>query len=225
MRRIWDALWRQGVVGTFLSGLFAVLPLALTVALIVWVVRFLESWLGPHSAFGQFLRSIGLTFVTDDTTALIAGLALVLVGIWLLGWMVKARARHRFDEALNSLIERIPLVKSVYRTMSQLVAIFNRDADSELKGLTVVFVRFGEQGGCGFLALLASPDRFRFDGREYHLVYLPTAPVPMSGGVMCVPAEQVVRVEMSVDALMQLYLSMGMLAGQSVPEAYRTDTA
>lgn len=225
MRRIWEALWKQGIVGTFLSGLFAVLPLALTIALIVWVARFLEGWLGPHSDFGQFLRRIGLAFVTDETTAQVAGLAIVLVGIWLLGWIVKARAKHRFDEALNRLIERIPLVKSIYRTMAQLVAIFNRDGDSELSGLSVVFIGFGEQGGCGFLALLASPDRYRFGGREYQLVYLPTAPVPMSGGVMCVPVEQITRVEMSVDALMQLYLSMGMLGGQAIPAAYRPGAA
>lgn len=225
MRRIWDALWKRGIVGTFLSGLFAVLPLALTVALIVWVARFLESLLGPHSDFGQFLRRIGLAFVTDETTAQIAGLAIVLIGIWLLGWIVKTQAKHRYDQALNRLIERIPLVKSIYCTMAQLVAIFNRDGDSELQGLSVVFIRFGDQGGCGFLALLASPERYCFDGREYQLVYLPTAPVPMSGGVMCVPAEQVTRVEMSVDALMQLYLSMGMLGGQAIPEAYHPGNA
>lgn len=220
MLRVWDALWRRGIVGTFLSGLFAVLPLALTIALIAWVVDFLQAWLGPGSAFGAFLRRIGLAFVADETTALVAGLVIVLVGIWLLGWVVKSRARHRVDELWNRLIERIPLVKTVYRTMTQLVGVFNRDGDSELKGLSVVFVSFGRQDGCGFLALLASPDRYHFLEREYHLVYLPTAPVPMSGGVMCVPVEQVARVEMTVDALMQLYLSMGMLGAQTIPTLY-----
>lgn len=221
MQRLWNALWRQGIVGTFLSGLFAVLPLVLTVAIIAWVARQLEAWLGPTSDFGKVLRRIGLTFVADESTAQITGFAMVVVGIWVIGWLVKARARHRFDEMVNHLVDRIPLVKPIYRTMSQLVGIFNKDVDSELKGLAVVFISFGDSGGCGFLALLASPERYRFGQRDYHLVYLPTAPVPMSGGVMCVPVEQVTKVAMSVDALMQLYLSMGMLGTQAVPEEYR----
>ena len=77
------------------------------------------------------------------------------------------------------------------------------------------------QGGGGFLALLTSSDTFLFSERNCHAVYIPTSPVPMSGGIVFVPVEKVNVVEMSVDELMQIYFSLGVMASKVVPEKYR----
>jgi len=49
-------------------------------------------------------------------------------------------------------------------------------------------------------------------------VIVPTAPVPFGGGLLFVPVEQVVPAGMSVDAMMSVYLSMGV----SLPEHLRS---
>ena len=67
------------------------------------------------------------------------------------------------------------------------------------------------------MALLATPDTYRFDDAEYHVVYIPTSPLPMSGGILFVPTNAVRKVDMTADALMQIYFSLGVLSSQAVP--------
>jgi uncharacterized membrane protein len=50
---------------------------------------------------------------------------------------------------------------------------------------------------------------------------MPAAPLPMSGGLVFVPVETVRKVDMSAEQLMRLYLSMGILSPQLMPDAYR----
>jgi uncharacterized membrane protein len=78
--------------------------------------------------------------------------------------------------------------------------------------MSAVFCFFGDQRGAGLLGLLVSPERVRLRGRDYHIVLVPTAPVPFGGGLMFVPAESVQSAEMSVDGLMSVYVSMGVSA-------------
>ena len=81
MRRIINWIWNQGILSTFLTGLFAVLPLVLTVAIVVWVVRLLYDFLGKDSFIGARLQAVGMQ-LTDaplgTTVAYLLGWAIVL---------------------------------------------------------------------------------------------------------------------------------------------------
>jgi uncharacterized membrane protein len=80
--------------------------------------------------------------------------------------------------------------------------------------MKAVFCFFGGQCGAGVLALLVSPERFRIKGRDYYIVIVPTAPVPVGGGLLFVPAEIVQPADVSVEGLMSIYVSMGVTASQ-----------
>ena len=80
--------------------------------------------------------------------------------------------------------------------------------------MQAVFVHFGGSGGCGVLALQVSPDEFTLGGKRYHIVIIPTAPVPVGGGLLFVPVELIQPTELSVDKLMSIYVSMGVTAPQ-----------
>ena len=47
---------------TFIAGFLVLLPLAVTVAVIVWVGTFIYAYLGPDSTIGRILISIGFNF-------------------------------------------------------------------------------------------------------------------------------------------------------------------
>ena len=66
-------------VRTFVAGLLAVLPVALTVAVIVWVASVIDQFIGPHSAVGRLLVSIGLTVVETKIAAYLIGIVFVLI--------------------------------------------------------------------------------------------------------------------------------------------------
>ena len=201
----------------FLAGVFALLPMIATVAVIVWVAGFLGGILGPDSILGGGLRRLGLHFATDSTLAYLIGALLVLGLVFVVGVFVEAGARNLFQRLTEAILSRIPIVGSIYGTSKQVVAMFEKKEDANLQGMTVVFCLFGGGGGAGFLALLVSPQRFRIHEHDYQIVIIPTAPVPIGGGLVFVPAEAIQPTELSVDGLMSIYVSMGVTAAQFLP--------
>ncbi len=198
----------------FLAGVLAILPLVITVAVVTWVGGIVSQFLGPNTMVGQALRHLGLHFAANDTVAYAVGAALVLVAILLLGAFVQAGAKNLIQRLFDLLLQRIPVIGSVYGTSKQLVSLVNQKGDTDLKGMSAVFCFFGDSSGAGFLGLLVSPERFVLHGREYHIVIVPTAPVPVGGGLLFVPADAVRPADVTVEALMSLYVSMGVTAPQ-----------
>ncbi len=224
MRRFLEWIWNHGILSTFLTGLFAILPLALTVAIVTWVVHFLYDFLGTESVIGGILQEVGVKLTHDPaatTIAYLIGWTVVLAGIWALGLLLKTTAKQRVEKAFGAFVERIPIVSSVYSTAKQLVGMIRKDESTDLQGMSAVYCSFGEKGGAGFLALLTTPGVYRFAGRDCHVVYVPTSPIPMTGGILFVPVEACSRVEMSAEEVMRVYFSLGILASEVVPARYQ----
>jgi uncharacterized membrane protein len=84
MQRLIDLTSRRAT-RCFLAGVFAILPLAITVAVIAWVGDFVLRFLGPSTLIGRALRGVGLQFATNATVAYVIGAALVLASICIIG--------------------------------------------------------------------------------------------------------------------------------------------
>ena len=80
--------------------------------------------------------------------------------------------------------------------------------------MRVVFCVFGTDSGAAFLALLPTPELFRIGDIDYYAVLVPTAPVPVGGSLFFVPATSVHPSDLSVDAFMSIYVSMGVTGPQ-----------
>ena len=202
------------LAGCFLAGLLAVLPAVLTLGIVVWVAGFVHRLIGRGTVVGNGLKSLGLNFVTNNTAAYVIGWAIVLVAIFGLGLFVQMGARRFLVRLFDAVASRVPLVGSIYGTSKQLVAMFDRKNESEIKAMSVVWCFFGKEGGAGVLALKPTSQRFRVNGRDYYVVIIPTAPVPFGGALVFMPTESVQPADVSVDGLMSIYVSMGITAPQ-----------
>jgi uncharacterized membrane protein len=220
MRRLINWIWSHGILSTFLTGLFALLPLVLTVGIVVWVVGFIRGFVGEGTFIGNRVEDLGAAAHGTAATTLqyTLGWAIVLLSIWAFGALLKTTLKKRIVGAFNAVIERIPIVNSVYSTANQLVGMIQKSDDSELSGMSAVYCTFGKPEGTGLLALMTTPDVYRFAGRDCHIVYLPTSPVPMTGGILFVPVDDCHRVDMSAEEVMRVYFSLGILATQVVPK-------
>ncbi len=82
----------MGRIGrVFLAGLLAALPLLLTIFIIVWLLSFMNQYLGPSSAFGRFLTSLGFGVGTSELAPYLIGLSLIAAAIYALGLVVHSR--------------------------------------------------------------------------------------------------------------------------------------
>jgi uncharacterized membrane protein len=202
------------VLRYFVAGVFAILPVVVTVAVVIWVARFVQQFVGPDAPLGRLLGAVGFRFSNDTTIAYIIGWSVVLLVIMVVGVFVEAGARGFVQRTFDALLSRLPLVGGIYGTSKQLVGMLDRKSDTQLTGMRPVFCYFGKDRGCGVLALLVSPEVLPIDGRDYMLVIVPSVPLPMSGGLLFVPAESVRPADISVESLMSIYVSMGVNAPQ-----------
>lgn len=200
----------QRLVKCFLAGVFAVLPLVITILVVAWVTDLLNGLVGPDTFLGEKLSHVGLRFVEHTTLAYVVGWGFVLAGIFFLGVVVQSGLKKLYQQVTDAIIKRLPLVGKLYDTSRQLVDMMDKQGDDKLKGMSVVYCAFGKENGAGVLALLPTPKPVSINGRDHNVVLVPQSPVPIGGGLLFVPAESVQRVNMSVDAMMGIYVSMGL---------------
>jgi uncharacterized membrane protein len=221
MHKFFDFGWKP-LVRYFMAGLLAVLPLVLTIAIMSWVFNFLRGIVGPKTYIGESLASIGVrlfrfepglsqeSIESATPFGYFTGIAIVLVVLFLLGLFVEFGAKRFLQNLTGQIIRRIPIVGSLYGSMKQMVDLFDQPEEAEIKAMSVVFCFFSEGGGgTGVLALMPSPEKILIDDIEYHVVMIPTAPIPFGGGLIFVPAKQVKSLDMSVDNFISIYVSMG----------------
>jgi uncharacterized membrane protein len=206
------------VVGRcFIVGLFAFLPLLITVGVIVWAVDFISGLLGPETLLGGGLKGMGLTVVKDGNLAYGIGWGVVLILIFCVGVIFQMGAKKYLQSQADKMLCKVPVLGSVYGTARQVVDMMDTQAEAELKQMAVVYCTLGKENGTILLGLRPSPDQYRVNGIDYYAVIIPTAPVPFGGGLLFVPVDNVLDAEMSVDALMSIYVSMGISAPQFMP--------
>jgi uncharacterized membrane protein len=204
--------------GVFLSGLLALLPLAVTLAVLGWAISFLNAYVGPGSFFGQLLVSLGMSVGVSSAAPYVIGLIAFLVAIYVLGLLVESRLGAWLVRLLESLIGRIPLVSHVYDLSKRFTAIVDTKEGNNLKSMSPVWCFFGGEPGAAVLALLPSRKPVMIGGKAYLGVLVPSAPVPIGGALVYVPEVWVRPAEGGVDELMSVYVSMGVTPPRTLPK-------
>ena len=194
---------------TFLAGFLVLLPLVVTIAVIVWVGTFIYGYVGPESAIGRILISIGFGLSDSPFAAYALGAVIVVGLIYLLGLGVESRLESRVRLLIDSLMQRIPFVGNLYDVTKRFVAIMDRREQEGLKSMSPVWCFFGGDGGAGVLGLLPMPKPIFIGGESYHVVLVPSAPIPVGGALVYVPTAWVKPANIGVETLMSIYVSMG----------------
>lgn len=199
------------VVRFFLTGIATLLPLVVTVFVVSWLVRLADAYIGPSSAFGQFLVTI---FGPEQKFGgYFVGYLVVVVVTIMLGFLVTRATIGRIRKAVDSTFASIPLFGKIYKAVGQVVSLLGQKEQAGLGRFGgIVEVRIGD---VNILGLLTSEERYLLsDGREYFLIFIPSSPLPATGFTMLVPVEQVQRLDMPVEDLAKLMMSFGLLAPQ-----------
>lgn len=188
-----------------IAGLLVWLPLGVTLLVLNLLVDLLDRSLLLLPASLHPDRLLGVH---------VPGLGVVLTAavVLLTGMVVTNFFGHRLVAAWEAVLARIPLVRSIYNSVKQVVeTLLSSNAKSFRKVLLVEYPRPGIWTiafETGETALEAK----RKTGYDLVTVYIPTTPNPTSGFVVLLPRQDVVELEMSVDDALKLIISMGLVA-------------
>lgn len=189
-------------IGTlFLQGLIAILPIALTLYLIYWLATSAESVLG------RAIRSVVTEKYYVPGLGVLAGFVLTLgVGILLKIWLFR-----RVFSLGETLLQRIPGIKSIYGSIRDLVGFFDASKQKEFDKTVMVTV-----GDDTRLMGLVTREDFSdlpegIGDDKTVAVYLPMS-YQLGGFTIMVPKARIRPVDMKVDQAMQFVLTAAVSA-------------
>lgn len=206
------------VLKTFVTGLLAALPLAATVLVFVWVARLLVDLVGPSSFIGRGFKALGLGVTGSEIAGYLIGVAIVVAAVFGLGLFVQTRLAHLWHDMVDAVVQRVPVVRNVYDLVRKFVDLVSKRDKDGLGSMSPVWLQFGGNGPA-VLGLLSTPQPVLLDGKPFVAVLVPTAPVPVGGGLIYVPQDWVRPAEIGVEGLTSIYVSMGVTSAQHLPVA------
>ncbi|MCX7892440.1 MAG: DUF502 domain-containing protein [Burkholderiales bacterium] len=198
----------KSVAATWLAGLVALLPIAVTVAVLAWAFALVNRFVGPGSFVGGLFAAVGYPFASHPVLAYFIGTAVLVGAIYLLGLAVQSGLKGPLTGIVGRTLRRVPLVGSIYDLSNRFVSLIDRKQGADIGAMSPVWCFFGG-AGTAVLALAPSAQTVAIEGRSYRAVLVPTAPVPFGGALLYVPAEWVRPADIGVDQLTAIYVSMG----------------
>jgi uncharacterized membrane protein len=193
-----------------IAGLLVWLPLGVTVLVIRLLVGFMDKTLlvipaqyHPDTLLGFHVPGLGLVLAV--TIVLVTGVIVAnffgrrLVALW------------------ESMLARIPLVRTIYHGVKQVAeTLLSANGKSFRKVLLIEYPRRGIWT-LAFETGLSVGEIQERTGAQVMNVFVPTTPNPTSGFFIMVPRDEVIELSMSVDDGLKMIVSMGVI----VPGAAR----
>jgi uncharacterized membrane protein len=185
---------------SFIAGFFVTVPLFISVAALLWLFRLVDGFISPVyiKYLGRELPGLGL---------LTTGLAIVVVGAIATNVVGK-----RLLQRLEGLLLHVPLFRSIYAPVRQLVVAFSPDNEFGFKRVVLIEDAAG-RFLMGFLTREFTVDRG--SGPEAMVaVYVPTNHLYLGDIVICSP-ERASYPDVTVEQGIRIFLTGGMaMAGR-----------
>lgn len=194
----------------FIAGLLLWLPIVATLFVLKFLVNLVDKSLSllpvayrPDVILGFHIPGIGVVFT--------------LICILVTGLLVTNFLGDYLVNFWEKIVNRIPLVRSIYSTVKQVVhTLFNQSGESFRKVLLVEYPKVGTwtiafQTGRGVSQIEQVIEE------ELVAVFVPTAPIPTAGYTIFVPQHSVKELDISVDAAFQMIVSLGVVSPNHKP--------
>ncbi|MBD3349248.1 MAG: DUF502 domain-containing protein [Candidatus Eisenbacteria bacterium] len=193
--RFWRRLRRN-----FLTGLVVLLPVVVTVFVLWRLFSWLDLLLGRYvmEYLGYAIPGVG-----------VVALFLIIVGIGALASNILGR---RLIGAGESIVERVPILRWIYRTTKQLFSTLLQGRKTNFGKVVLVTFPYKGTYSMAFQTSDGSDAVDRVLGKRMVTVFLPTTPNPTSGYFLLVPEDEVIPLGISADEGLKYIISAGAIA-------------
>jgi uncharacterized membrane protein len=210
---------RRGFLGglraSFLTGLVVVLPIGLTIYFVWAFIGWLDGWILPLIPASYQPDALIGRWLGPDYQFPVRGVG-VLVFLFftiIIGWLAKGLIGRSVIRQGELLVDRMPVVRSVYGAIKQVAETFFNKKDKSFD--KVVLVEFPRPGSWALGFLSTRPkgelaDRLAAMGPDMSAVFVGLTPFT-SGMLLFVPTRELVIMDMGVDDAAKLIVSGGLV--------------
>ncbi|WP_293574303.1 DUF502 domain-containing protein [Phaeobacter sp.] len=192
---------------SFLTGIVVIAPVGLTIWLLWTVMGWIDgvvlplvpNTVQPEQYIGINLRGVGLI--------------IFLLFTIVVGWIAKGIIGRSLIGFAESLVDRMPVVRSIYSGIKQISeTVF---AQSERSFDTACLIEYPRKGiwAIGFVSTTAKGEiaARSASGDKLLSIFVPTTPNPTSGFLLFFPEQDVTILDMSVEDAAKLVISAGLV--------------
>lgn len=186
------------------AGILVWLPVGITLLLLRLLISILdrtlvlvpdqyrpEAWLGFAIPGLGLVLTLAILLVTGVLAANFVGRS--LVGFW------------------ERMLERIPIVRSIYSASKNFAEIVFSDSDQSFK--KVLLIEYPRKGlyGLAFQTATELGEIQSRSGEDLVCTFVPTTPNPTSGFIIMLPRKDVIELDMNVDEALKMIISLGVV--------------
>lgn len=204
----------KAIRNAFISGLLLLAPVGVTLFVIQFLIKTLG---GPSSRLFFFFvdESVTTRYPWVPYALTVASAILVVVIVTIIGWFSKLLLGRFMMSQFERLMSSVPLVRSVYSTVKQIIDTFVRNNTAVFS--KTVLVEYPRKGvyALGFLTGDGRGEVQEKTSAYLLNVFLPTTPNPTSGFLLMFPRDEVIILDMSVTDGMKAIISGGAVMPES----------
>jgi len=213
----------------FLTGLVIVLPVGLTIWMIWSFMGFVDNRVLPlvPERFVDFINSRVLSLIPEqflpntdiDFNIRGVGVAIFLIFTTFMGAVTKGLFGRQLIRIGESIVDRVPVVRSIYNGVKQIVETITSSSDNNFD--KVCMFEYPRKGiwAIGFISTETGSeilDKAPVDAM--YSVFVPTTPNPTSGFLLFLPQTDVIILDMDVETAAKLIISAGIVEPPTAAE-------
>ena len=179
----------------FLTGLFVLVPLVVSVKVFLWFLTFVDDLLKPllEDIFGDYFFGVGIV--------LCVGLTFV-VGVIAQNYLGKKLVR-----VVDAIFNRLPFIRTIHSVVRQLIEPFSSESGRSFRQVVLVEYPLERRFSLGFVANEHIGTK---DGENLVTVFIPSNHLHL-GYLVIMPQKDVIPLGLSVEETLKMIVSCGIV--------------
>ena len=181
----------------FIAGIVVLIPIGITIYLTLFMIsissKILPKEINPNHYLPYDIPGVEII--------------ITLILITLIGWLSLSFIGKRMLSLLNSILKRIPILRTIYSALGQMTETFTKTDNKK----NVVLVEYPRKGSwaVGFATRENSGEISDKLKKNLINVFVPTTPNPTSGFLLMYPKEDVIYLDLTFEEASKFIVSAG----------------
>ena len=182
----------------FIAGVVALIPIGITLYLTLFIIK-LSTNIVPKEINPN-------NYLPFDIPGLEILLALILITF--VGWISLSFLGKKFFEIFNSVLKKIPILRTIYSAIGQMTESFTKNDKAQSSLVLLEYPRKGVWA-VGFATKENKGIISKKINEELINVFLPTTPNPTSGFLLMVPKKELIYLDVTFEQASKFIVSAG----------------
>ncbi len=179
----------------FLTGLFVLLPVVVSLKVFLWLVTYIDNLIKPvfQRVFGEYTFGIGI--------------GIILVMLLFVGMFAQNYIGKKLVRLVEIIFDRLPFIRTIHSVVRQLIEPFYSEKGNSFRQVVLIEYPMEKRYALGFIA---NEDAGTVDGESLVTVFLPSNHLHL-GYLVVMPAKDVIPVDIGVEDALKTIVSCGIV--------------